>query len=272
MTEALAVGAAAPRSLADAALGAATKAWFFVTLAGQWVFLYYIVAFYAPGAMSGDFASWNRHPFLHNAFVAGDVAGNIAFAAHVALAAMIALGGTLQLIPQIRARAIGFHRWNGRLFMSAAMLASIAGLYMVWIRGHQTSGLVGAISITLNAVLVLLFAAMAWRAAASRNIASHRRWALRTFMVTNGVFFLRLIFPGWIVLTQSEPPALLFHVFSFASYLLPLALLELYLRAKEGGGMLKGVAAGSVLVGAAYMLVGLFGFYMIFVQSILGAS
>jgi hypothetical protein len=272
MTEALAVGAAAPRSLADAALNAAAKSWFFVTVAGQWVFLYYIVAFYAPGALSGDFASWNRHPFLHNAFVAGDIAGNLAFGAHVALAAMIALGGTLQLIPQIRVRAIGFHRWNGRLFMTAAMLASIAGLYMVWIRGHQTTGVVGAISITLNAVLVLLFASLAWRAAASRDIASHRRWALRAFMVTNGVFFLRLIFPGWVVLTQSEPPALLFHAFSFASYLLPLALLEIFLHAKESGGAAKLGAASLVFASAAYMLVGLFGFYMIFVQSILGAA
>jgi len=260
------------RPLADSALGAAAAFWFFVTLIGQWVFLYYIAAFYGPGAMSGDFASWNSHPFINNAIVAGDAAGNIAFGAHVLLAATIALGGTLQLVPQIRARAIGFHRWNGRVFMTAAILASLAGLYMVWIRGHQQTGIVGAIAISLNATLVLLFASVAWRAAASRNITRHRRWAMRTFMVTNGVFWLRLMFPGLVVITQAEPSALTFHILSFASYLLPWALLEFYLHAKDNGAAAARWTVSGVIFGAAgFMIIGLFGFYMIFMQRILGA-
>ncbi|MGH6952025.1 MAG: DUF2306 domain-containing protein, partial [Vitreimonas sp.] len=157
-------------------------------------------------------------------------------------------------------------------FMTAAILASLAGLYMVWIRGHQQTGIVGAFGITLNATLVLLFAAIAWRAAASRDITRHRRWALRTFMVTNGVFWLRLLFPGLVVITQAEPSALTFHVLGFASYLLPWALLELYLHAKDNGGVaLRWTAAGAVFAASAFMIVGLFGFYMIFVQRMLGA-
>lgn len=273
MTDAvLADRPATPKLIAERALGAAAGFWFLVTLIGQWVFLSYIVAFYGPGALSGDFASWNRHPFINNAIVAGDAAGNLAFAAHVLLAATIALGGTLQLVPQFRARAIVFHRWNGRVFIAAAILASLAGLYMVWIRGHQTTGAVGAISISLNAALVLLFATVAWRAAASRDITRHRRWALRAFMVTNGVFWLRLMFPGLVVITQAEPSALTFHVLSFASYMLPWALLEFYLHARDNGAAAsRWSAAGLVFAASAFMIVGLFGFYMIFVQRILGA-
>ena len=260
-------------SSSDGVLGAATTFWFFVTLAGQWVFLYYIVAFYGPSAMSGDLSQWNRHIFIDNAFVPGDLAGNVAFGAHVALAATIVLGGTLQLIPQIRARVLGVHRWNGRVFMTAAILASLAGLYMVWIRGHQQTGIVGAFAITLNAALVLLFAAVAWRSAASRDITRRRRWAMRTFMVVNGVFWLRLLFPGLVVITQAEPSALTFHILSFASYLLPWALLELYLHAKDKGGRAaQWGAAGVVFAASGYMIVGLFGFYMIFVQRMLGAA
>lgn len=271
MTEAVAVGVSTPRSLPDAALKAATTLWFFVILIGQWVFLYYILAFYGPGAMSGDFASWNRHPMAGPLFVPGDIGGNIAFAAHVALAAIIIFGGTLQLVPQIRARVPAVHRWNGRAFIMAAMLAAAAGLYMVWIRGGTTGGIVNNIIISGNAALILLFATLAWRAGAARNIASHRRWALRTLMVTNGVFFLRLGFSAWIIITQAEPSAFTFYAFAALSYLLPLALLELYLWAKDSGGAAKLSAAGVVFVSAAYMALGLFGFYMIFVQRILGA-
>jgi uncharacterized membrane protein len=273
MSDAVAGRLAAHRPVSGGLLSAAATFWFFVTLAGQWVFLYYIAAFYGPGALSGDFETWNRHPFIDNAIILGDAAGNLAFAAHVLLAATIALGGTLQLVPQIRARAIAFHRWNGRVFMTAAILASVAGLYMVWIRGHMQTGIVGAMSITLNAALVLLFAAVAWRAAASRDITRHRRWAMRTFMVTNGVFWLRLLFPGWVVITQAEPSAITFHLLSFASYLLPWALLELYLYAKDNGGVAaRWTAAGVVFAASGYMIIGLFGFYMIFVQRILSAA
>lgn len=272
MAETVATSPMPSRPLAAGALNAAVTFWFVITVIGQWVFLYYIVAFYGPGVLSGDFATWNRHPFIDNAFVAGDAAGNLAFGAHVLLAATIVLAGTLQLVPQIRARAITFHRWNGRVFMTAAILASVAGLYMVWIRGHQQTGIVGAIGITLNAALVLSFATVAWRAAASRDIIRHRRWAMRTFMVVNGVFWLRLLFPGWVVITQAEPSALTFHILGFASYLLPWALLELYLHAKDNGGpAARWTAASVVFAASAFMIVGLFGFYMIFVQRILGA-
>ena len=44
-----------------------------------------------------------------------------------------------------------------------------------------------------------------WRTAAARNFASHRRWALRTFVVVNGVFFLRMMVFGYIILAQAPP-------------------------------------------------------------------
>jgi hypothetical protein len=209
---------------------------------------------------------------LDHAFTPGDIGGNVAFGAHVLLAAIIVLGGTLQLIPQIRARAAVIHRWNGRVFIVTAMLAALAGLYMVWIRGGAAGGIINDITISGNALLVLVFGALAWRAGAARNIASHRRWALRTFMVTNGVFFLRIGFSAWIIITQTEPNALTFHIFAAASYLLPLGLLELYFWAQDSGGLARLSMASIVFVATAYMALGLFGFYMIFVQRILSTS
>jgi hypothetical protein len=45
--------------------------------------------------------------------------GNAFFGAHVLMAAVLTLGGTLQLVPQIRARLIAFHIWLGRVFLVA---------------------------------------------------------------------------------------------------------------------------------------------------------
>ena len=55
-------------------------------------------------------------------------------------------------------------------------------------------------------------------------------------MVANGVFFIRIGVTAWMVLNQGRLSETVFYIFDFASYLLPLAVLELYLRAKDGGG------------------------------------
>ncbi|MGD9968341.1 MAG: DUF2306 domain-containing protein [Hyphomonadaceae bacterium] len=270
MSEAIAGRLAARKPVADSALGAAATLWFVVTLTGQWMFLYYLIAFYGPGALSGDLASWNRHPMIDHAFVAGDTVGNIAFAAHILFAVIIILGGMLQLVPQVRARAPALHRWNGRVFVVCSMLAALAGLYMVWIRGEEAGGADDFI-ISGNAVLILLFGALAWSAGMARKIEAHRRWALRMFMVTNGVFWLRLAFPAFVILTQSQPSSLTFYLLTALSYLLPLALLEIYLQAKRSSAAAKLIAAGVVFASSAFIVLGIFGFYMIFVRTILAA-
>jgi hypothetical protein len=253
------------------ALDAASALWFAVMVIGQWVFVYYIAGFYGQATLSGNFTAWNRHPFVEG-YVPGDTIGNLSFAAHVMLAIVITLGGTLQLLAQVRARAAWLHRWNGRLFLSLSIAVSLAGFYMVWLRDGD-AGDFGDVSISLNGVLIHLFAALAWRTAAARDFASHRRWALRTLMVVNGVFFLRLIFAGWILITRSEPSAALFNAFQVAAYLLPLAILELYLRARDGGGPIMYAAATAAVVAVAgYMAVGTIGFALIFVVGILGGD
>ena len=256
---------------ADAVLNGATTLWFVVLLAGQWVFLYFIASFYGPSTLSGNFEAWDENPFISHGYVAGDSMGNLAFAGHVIMAAIIVLGGTLQLIPQIRKHAPWLHRWNGRVFLVSATLASLAGLWMDVTREIAVEGLASNFAISLNGLIVLILAAFAWRAAATRNIASHRRWALRAFVVVNGVFFLRLLVFGYIVLAQASPSDLLFEVLTYASYLLPWALVELHLRAKDGPPVARIGMAVVVLAATTYMAAGIVGYYLIFVNRVLGA-
>src|SRR6185295_18158611 len=128
--------------------------------------------------------------------------GNLAFAAHALLAAVIAFGGALQIVPQIRARALAFHRWNGRVFLVTAVGLSLSGLYMVWVRGANPS-VVGKVSTSLNAVLILTFAAFAWRAALRRDVSVHRRWALRLYLVANAQWFIRVGVFAWFLLNRA---------------------------------------------------------------------
>src|SRR6266478_7014334 len=137
-------------SVADTVLKTAAGFWFVVAVIGQWAFLYYLVAFYGPSTLSGNFQAWTRNTFLRMSYVRGDTAGNLAFAAHALLASVIAFGGAIQLIPQIRTRAICVHCWIGRVFLGTALGLSVSGLYMEWVRGDRAS-LIDALAISLNA-------------------------------------------------------------------------------------------------------------------------
>jgi uncharacterized membrane protein len=192
-----------PSSVADKALKAAAALWFLVAVIGQWAFLYYIVAFYGPSTFTVNFQVWNRNSFLNMAYVPGDTTGNLAFAAHTLLAAVIAFGGAMQLIPQIRARAISVHRWIGRVFFVTALGLSGSGLYMEWVRGDRFS-MVGAVAISLNAVLIILFCGLAWRSALRREISTHRRWALRAYLVANAQWFTRVGVFAWIIVNRGR--------------------------------------------------------------------
>jgi uncharacterized membrane protein len=257
---------AAPVWDGNGALRAATRLWFAVTLAGQWAFLCYLAGFYGLAFVTGHVQEWNRNErMFHPAYVAGDTAWNLYFGAHVLLAIVIAFGGALQMIPQLRERAPRFHRWNGRAFMLTALTGAVSGLWMTWVRRVGVSGgaSLGLAAISLDAILIIVCCAVAWAFVRRGRIERHRRWALRLFMVANGVWFLRLGLMGWYLLTggvgmtdQLDGPVNI--MIDFGSYLVPLAVLEMYLRARDAGGLAgRLVTAGTLLLSSAYMCVGI---------------
>jgi tetratricopeptide (TPR) repeat protein len=228
------------RSIADRALTVTTRSWFLVILIGQSIFAFTVASFYGLAALRGRTPqAWSRH-FTHG-YVPGDTIGNLAVAMHLASAAVIILAGLIQLFPQIRERAPSLHRWNGRLYIVTAFTISIAGLYMTWIRG-SVGDLPQHVGSSLMAVLIMLCAAMALRYAMARDFKTHRRWALRLYIVVSASLFIRAALFLSFVLNHGpfgfDPstftgPFLTF--IAFAQYLVPLAILEIYLRTRESG-------------------------------------
>jgi Predicted membrane protein (DUF2306) len=235
---------------ADKALNAAARFWFLVAVIGQWIFAFYIASFYGSSAVQGDFEVWKE--VLSHGIIPGDTLGNFAIASHLLLAFIITVGGPLQLIPQLRIWGPTFHRWNGRLYMLTAFMISIGGLYMIWTRG-TVGGIALHVGISLNGVLIMICAFLALRYAIARDIVTHRRWALRLFLVVSGVWFFRVGF----VLSMMVINILgfdsemimdsLMGFWGFAQYLLPLAILELYLRTKDGANATSRFAMAACL-------------------------
>lgn len=235
---------------ADGVLTASTIFWFVVAATGQAFFAIYIALFYGGTSLRGDVQAWNE--VVPGRVVAGDLTGFLAMAAHVALAFVVTAAGPLQLIPILRARLPGLHRWTGRVYVCLAFIISLGGLYLVW--GHRDADdtLLGSSPLTLNAFLIMGFAAMTLKHALARRIDIHRRWALRLFLAMSGVWFLRVGVMMWILTlgveglgARLDGPVGTF--LKFACYGVPLIVLEIYFMVRRQHRALPKLAMAGVI-------------------------
>ncbi len=249
------------------AIKLAAQFWYCVAAAGLMLFGFYILKFYGGSTLRGDFAAWGK--VMPRGVIPGDTAGNAMISLHLFVAAIITLGGLLQLIPNLRTFAPRFHRWNGRLFVSGAVIGSLTGFYLIAVRG--TVGSTGShLGTTFNGVLILICAVMAVKAARERAFASHRRWALRLFLLVNGVWFFRVGLFLWLMIHQKpvgfDPETFrgpFLVALAWSQSLVPLALLELYLRARDGSSNAARWSVSVVLfIATIGMGVGIVGAYM----------
>jgi len=236
-------------SVADTALKAATRFWFGVTVIGQFLFAFAVASFYGLTALRGDYHGWR----ITNGYVPGLTRGNFAVATHLVSAAVVMFAGAIQLVPGVRNRFPVFHRWNGRIYMLTAVALSMAGLYMQWFRG-SVGDLPQHLGSLLNAVLIWSCAAIALRYAMARDFRTHRRWALRLFLVVSGSWFYRIGFFLAVAINRGpfgfDPTTFTgpFPTFmSFAQYLIPLGILEIYFHAQDHPGALRRMATASML-------------------------
>ncbi len=217
-------------------LDLAASAWFLVAALGQWAFVTYLLAVYGLPAFQGQWQSWNA--VFPRGHVPGDTLNNGVVALHLLPALLIMGGGPLLLVPALRTRYPAHHRWLGRIYGGGAAAASLAGLYLVWVRGGTFGDRTQHLGITLDALLILISTVQTVRHARARRWDLHRRWALRLFLATSAVWFFRIGLAGWIALhgrpvgfdprTFSGP---FLSVLTFAQTLVPWALLEAYLNA-----------------------------------------
>lgn len=251
LTEATLLPRKADLTTASNALARAGQTWFIVAATGQLIFAWYMAALYGLSALRGDWETWNK--VMPRGWNAGDTVGNIAIFVHLLLALVVTLAGLAQLLPAVRRAAPSVHRWIGRVYIASAFGIAFGSMYLMWVRG-AVGDFSQHLGSTFNAILLVLFAVIALRHARARNLVLHRQWALRLFMVMNGVWFFRLGLLLWLMIHQQpvgfDPktftgPFLTFLV--YAQTLLPLAALELYFRAQRSDVAARKWAAAAVI-------------------------
>lgn len=252
-------------ALANRLLKYSAVFWFIAVLVGQWLFFYYIMAFYGFSVIENNMEIWNRWEALGSKpYKEGDLAGNTAFAFHALGAGIVAFGGALQLIPKVRAKVPRFHKINGYLYLITVFLLAVSGFYLSWVRGASPD-ITSAIGTSINGFLILGFAYLTVKTARSRKRVDHRKWAIRLFLVSNAQWFLRVgtfsyLISGTLVGVQPAFGDPFFIIWTFGCFLIPLAAAQLYFYASEkGSNNLKFIASGTLIIMTIFMLIGVFG-------------
>ena len=253
------------RLTANSALKFAARFWFAVAVTGQWIFVSYIALFYGGLAFQGRIQEWNT--VLPHGYEPGNTVGNVFLGAHLLLAIIITVGGPLQFVRRLRSYAPVFHRWNGRVYLLTVFAISIDGLYLGLSGRKVVGGVFQQIPLVISAFLIMIFAVLAFRYALARDFGTHRRWALRLFMVVNGVWFFRVGLMFWILINGApvgfDPETFtgpFLNILAVSVYFLPLVILEIYFHARdeyEKAGQFAVAIGLSVLTVA--MGIGIFG-------------
>lgn len=134
-----------------------------------------------PGAPGG------APPILANAFTKYGV-----LTVHAGFALVALTIGPFQFLKGLRARRPRLHRWMGRTYVLACLVAGAAGLVLAF---GATAGPVSTAGFGLLAVAWIYTTTKAWTSAMDRRFDAHRRWMIRSFALTFAAVTLRLYLP-----------------------------------------------------------------------------
>jgi hypothetical protein len=258
-----------PVSLQARTASAAILRWSGVALvATVWIsatlFGLYILAFYAGALAEGEMAAWNRVlPRLYEPETPVATAG---IGLHFAAGGTILALGCIQLIGAVRDRFPAVHRWLGRVYVTAALLAGVGGLAFIAAKG-TIGGAVMDVGFGLYGVLTVLAAVQTFRHARAKRLEAHRAWALRLFALAIGSWLYRMDYGFWLLLADGAGHTRDFRgpfdvVMSFWFYLPNLLVAEAFIRARRvtARPALRMAAAGVLAGATGFLLLGTYYF------------
>jgi hypothetical protein len=135
--------------------------------------------------------------------------------------------GPFQFYPALRARFPRAHRWSGRIYVVACLIAGTGALATA---PFASGGPVAGIGFGILALSWMGATCVAWQAALRRDFASHRLWMRFSYAMTFAAVTLRLQIPigfalgfrdysamsVWLAYTSWIPNVVAVALYSFA--------------------------------------------------------
>lgn len=165
-----------------------------VTWLGLAAFGLYI-ALRASGRTSANFSQWRALIEQLPMHTASEWGANIGIGIHFLTGVILVLAWPILFSARIRAEHRLIHRWTGRIYVSAALLAGGGGLSFILGQGAYAPA--ASVAFGIWGVLLTLSAVMAFVHARGRRFSQHRAWATRLFALVLGSWLFDLEFRAW---------------------------------------------------------------------------
>lgn len=129
---------------------------------------------------------------------------NIGFYTHIMLGGFALLIGWSQFSPQLRRNHLNLHRLIGKLYVVAAIISGIAGIYIAY---NATGGLIAIIGFMSLGVLWVLTTLRAYLLIRNRDVQKHQIMMIYSFSLCFAAVMLRIWLPILIAILGDFEPA-----------------------------------------------------------------
>ncbi len=143
---------------------------------------------------------------------------------HAAAAATSLLIGPFQFLPRLRSARPALHRWTGRVYAVTCLFGAVSGLILAL---GTTMGPVAMAGFGSLSVIWAFTIGYGWQRAREHRFPDHRRWMIRSWVLTFAAVNLRVYLS--IAGVFGIPFDLSYPIISFLAWVPNLILAELYL-------------------------------------------
>ncbi len=155
---------------------------------------------------------------------------------HIVFGVIALVVGPFQFFAMIRNRYPRFHRLTGRIYLASILIGGISALYLAIFHNildqHKLAFGFGALGL---ATAWLTTSGMALWAILKRRIVQHKEWMIRSYVVTCGFSFYRIMHDAALFAGYGDYGPEVSGIFAWACWSVPLLFTEIILQARKIG-------------------------------------
>jgi hypothetical protein len=244
-----------------------SRVFYIAALLGLGIFGSYILL-RATGATFQNFQQWKDLISGARMKAPADWIASIGIGMHYFMGAVLVLAWPILFSSRIRTRHRLVHRWTGRVYVSAGLLAGVGG--MSFILAHHDGG-APHIAFAIWGSVMMLSSVMAFVHARAKRFDLHRAWAIRLFAMVLGSWIFDLEYRAWedlaggVGIGTQKNPGPFDYAINYVFFVPNLLVAEYFIRNKHKQINRQRVVKWAGLVAAAFTGV-------IFVYAIAAAS
>ncbi len=219
----------------------------------------YIFAFYFVALLQGNTAQWNE--VLPGLYDRQSGSSNLGIGLHFAAGSIVLILGCIQLIDTVRNRYPAVHRWLGRLYVLASLVAAVGGLVFIFLKG-TIGGTVMDIGFTGYGILTFIAAVATIYFALQQRFGKHRAWAIRLFALAIGSWLYRMEYGFWFLFFDrlghtSQFTGPFDYVMAYFFYIPNLLVAEVFIGRHKvvRSDLARGMAVAGLLAATCFLVV-----------------